>query len=328
MREKTGAQMAVLIVASTGGEAIEEFSMRVAEAWQGGDAERDDGLLLTLAMHDRRMRLEVGYGLEGNIPDAAARRIVDGMRDDLRAGDLASAIDGAISATARRIPRLDPSVLDGGHLARQDGVSTGLLVTVAAAVTALFFLFAGRGRTPKMKRRAGKRAKLPPLPTRGRREWTLLALAMTIVAGSLSWLFADIEGFPSEEPVAYLASAAVLVSLGRLIDKKARTLAIPVDRWLFFGPLFLELFLVTAGAACVFLGSASGLIFLGAAALLLVLVVPCVLASLGLIEGDGGSSGSSSSYSSSSSSSSYSSSSSGYSGGGGGFGGGGASSSW
>ena len=75
--EATGVQMAVLIVESTGGYSIDGFSMRVAEKWEGGSAERDDGVLLTLAVGHRANRLELGYGLEALISDAQAGQILD-----------------------------------------------------------------------------------------------------------------------------------------------------------------------------------------------------------------------------------------------------------
>src|SRR5262249_17843217 len=56
--------------------SLEQYSLRVAEAWQPGRRKIDDGLLLLIAKDDRRMRVEVGYGLEGAVPDALAKRII------------------------------------------------------------------------------------------------------------------------------------------------------------------------------------------------------------------------------------------------------------
>src|SRR5690606_38217895 len=179
---------------------------------------------LTLAMADRRMRLEVGYGLEGAIPDIVAKHILDGMREDLRGGDPEKAISGAIGAVARRIPRLDPSLLDGGYLARPDDLLAGLPVTLVAALTALFFLLYAPGAKTRPRKAVGAGPRPPALPSRGRKEWTLLALGMAVVAALLSWAYASIEGFPLEEPVAYVLGAIVLVAVGRLADRKARTL--------------------------------------------------------------------------------------------------------
>lgn len=74
---KKGSQVAVLIVPSTRPETIEQYSIRVAEAWRLGRKGVDDGVLLLVAKQDKTLRIEVGYGLEGVLPDAIARRIID-----------------------------------------------------------------------------------------------------------------------------------------------------------------------------------------------------------------------------------------------------------
>ncbi len=93
-----GLQMAVLIIDSTNGEPIEDYANRVASAWQGGDAERQDGVLFVLAVNDRRMRLEVGYGLESLLTDARAKRILEGAKPHLRRFDYDEAVDQVVSA--------------------------------------------------------------------------------------------------------------------------------------------------------------------------------------------------------------------------------------
>ena len=70
-------QVAVLIIPSLEGEALEDYSMRVAEAWRLGQKGRDNGVLLIIAMKERSVRIEVGYGLEGNLTDALGRRIIE-----------------------------------------------------------------------------------------------------------------------------------------------------------------------------------------------------------------------------------------------------------
>ena len=76
LQSKKGSQIAVLIVPTTAPETVEQYSLRVAEQWKIGRKGVDDGLLLVIAKNDRRMRFEVGYGLEGAIPDAVAKRII------------------------------------------------------------------------------------------------------------------------------------------------------------------------------------------------------------------------------------------------------------
>src|SRR6266853_6898755 len=71
-----GSQIAVLILPSTQPETIEQYSIRVADAWKIGRARADDGVILVVAKNDRKLRVEVGRGLEGAIPDAVAKRVV------------------------------------------------------------------------------------------------------------------------------------------------------------------------------------------------------------------------------------------------------------
>ncbi len=77
------AQIAVLTLQTTDGEPVEDFAFRVASAWKLGRAGKDDGVLFVLATEDRRMRLEVGYGLEQCIPDATARAWLDDLKPKL-----------------------------------------------------------------------------------------------------------------------------------------------------------------------------------------------------------------------------------------------------
>jgi uncharacterized protein len=74
---RRGTQIAVLLLPSTKPEEIEQYSIRVAEAWKIGRKKLDDGLILVVAKDDRRLRIEVGYGLEGAIPDSLAKRVID-----------------------------------------------------------------------------------------------------------------------------------------------------------------------------------------------------------------------------------------------------------
>jgi uncharacterized protein len=96
-REK-GAQIAVLIVPTAKPESIEQYSLRIAEAWKLGRKGVDDGALLLVAKEDRELRIEVGYGLEGIMPDAIANRIVDDIIvPHLRSGNFYRGIDAGIS---------------------------------------------------------------------------------------------------------------------------------------------------------------------------------------------------------------------------------------
>ncbi|MBV9460629.1 MAG: TPM domain-containing protein, partial [Bradyrhizobium sp.] len=74
---RKGSQIAVLIVPTTDPETIEQFSIRVADAWKIGRKKIDDGAILVVAKNDRHLRIEVGYGLEGALTDVTSRRIID-----------------------------------------------------------------------------------------------------------------------------------------------------------------------------------------------------------------------------------------------------------
>src|SRR6266699_5286604 len=85
---RKGSQIAVLMLPSTEPETIEEYSIRVADAWKIGRARVDDGVILVVAKNDRKLRVEVGRGLEGAIPDAVAKRVVsDVITPHFRSGD-------------------------------------------------------------------------------------------------------------------------------------------------------------------------------------------------------------------------------------------------
>lgn len=102
LEEQKGSQIAVLMVSTTEDEVIEDFSMRVAEAWKIGRKGVDDGILITIARDDRKVRIEVGYGLEGVITDATASRIIrERMAPAFRQGDFYGGIRAATTTIAR-----------------------------------------------------------------------------------------------------------------------------------------------------------------------------------------------------------------------------------
>jgi uncharacterized protein len=107
--QRNGSQIAVLMVPTTGGEPIEQFALRVGEQWKVGRKKVDDGAILVIAKDDRALRIEVGYGLEGALNDATAKRIVsDVIVPRFREGDFF----GGISAGVDRMIR----VVDGEPL--------------------------------------------------------------------------------------------------------------------------------------------------------------------------------------------------------------------
>jgi uncharacterized protein len=137
---RKGSQVAVLIVPTTQPETIEQYSLRVAEAWKIGRKKIDDGAILVVAKDDRKLRIEVGYGLEGALTDVTAKRIIDEViTPKFRSGDFA----GGISDGVNRILR----VVDGEPLPApaQRQQNSGLLSNLDPFNPLLIFgvLFAG-----------------------------------------------------------------------------------------------------------------------------------------------------------------------------------------
>jgi uncharacterized protein len=96
---ETGHQIAVLTVPSLDGDTLEDFSIRVATTWKIGHQGNDNGVLLLIARDDRRIRIEVGYGLEGVLPDAVANRIIrQVIVPRFRDQDFFGGVEAAVSA--------------------------------------------------------------------------------------------------------------------------------------------------------------------------------------------------------------------------------------
>ena len=120
---RKGSQLAVLIVPTTAPETIEQYALRVVERWKLGRKKVDDGAILVVAKNDRALRIEVGYGLEGALNDATAKRIISEIIvPRFQQGDF----QGGIAAGVEQIIR----VVDGEPLpaaaARPAGGSAGI----------------------------------------------------------------------------------------------------------------------------------------------------------------------------------------------------------
>jgi uncharacterized protein len=139
-----GSQIAVLMLPTTAPETIEEYSIRVADAWKIGRARVDDGVILVVAKNDRKLRVEVGRGLEGAIPDAIAKRVVsDVITPHFRSGDFYGGIAAGCDALMKLIegeglpaPR-SGVIVDGVH--RPIDFQTIFLLFVALVLTDAIF---------------------------------------------------------------------------------------------------------------------------------------------------------------------------------------------
>jgi uncharacterized protein len=151
---RKGAQIAVLVVSSTQPEAIEQFTIRVAEQWKVGRKGSDDGAILVVAVKDRALRIEVGYGLEGALPDAVAKRIIaEDIVPHFKQNDFYGGIDAGVS---RMISVVEGEALPAPRSAQggkgSGGGFEGLLVigfmlvfVVGGIVRAIFGRFLGSG---------------------------------------------------------------------------------------------------------------------------------------------------------------------------------------
>ncbi|MCB0496292.1 MAG: YgcG family protein [Cyclobacteriaceae bacterium] len=97
--KEKGSQVVVVIVPTTEPEEIEQYGIRLAEKWKVGRKKIDDGIILIVAKDDRKLRIEVGYGLEGAIPDAYAKRIIENVIvPNFRQGQFYTGIDAGTDA--------------------------------------------------------------------------------------------------------------------------------------------------------------------------------------------------------------------------------------
>jgi uncharacterized protein len=148
---RRGSQIAVLMLSTTKPEEIEQYSIRVAEAWKIGRKGVDDGLILVVAKDDRRLRIEVGYGLEGVIPDSLAKRVIDeAITPRFRAGDFYGGVRDGVDqlirlAEGEKLP--PPAAARGDQLAPGDAFSY-IVPAIMFAVIAGAILKAMLGRFP------------------------------------------------------------------------------------------------------------------------------------------------------------------------------------
>ena len=185
---RKGSQIALLMVPTTGGEPIEQYALRVAEQWKLGRKGVDDGALLAIAKDDRALRIEVGYGLEGALNDATAKRIIaEVITPRFREGDFF----GGISAGVDRMIK----VIDGEPLPApaksapqvDGGVFQFLPIVLIAAMVGGGLLRAILGRA------------LGAFATGGAVGFLVWMLAGTlfigVIAGAIAFFFTLVGGF-------------------------------------------------------------------------------------------------------------------------------------
>ena len=111
--DRTTNQVVVLTLPTLDGESIEDYAVRVFEAWKLGQKGKDNGVLVVVVPNDRRMRIEVGYGLEGDLPDAAAARIIrERMTPRFKAGDFDGGVLDGVTAIVDRLEGRTPAATE------------------------------------------------------------------------------------------------------------------------------------------------------------------------------------------------------------------------
>jgi len=182
-----GVQLAVLIVPTTQPETIEQFGIRIVEAWKLGRKGVDDGALLLVAKDDRTLRIEVGYGLEGVLNDATANRIIDEVIvPRFKRGEFYAGIETGLAAMMQVVNgELLPPPRHGSASGKYDiesmlFVAFGLVVVVGGMLRALL------GRFPAALLMGGALGFLAWL--------TIAQLMIAVLAGAAAFIFVLLGG--------------------------------------------------------------------------------------------------------------------------------------
>jgi len=156
LQTRKGSQVAVLIVPTTQPEEIEQYSIRVADAWKTGRKGVDDGAILLIAQQDRRMRIEVGRGLEGALTDLVSNRVIDEtIRPAFRAGEFGAGIEAGVDRVigvidGEELPPPDPRWSDGKRSGDGLSGSPRVFVVLLALICGIALLIsAALGRLPQ-----------------------------------------------------------------------------------------------------------------------------------------------------------------------------------
>jgi len=151
LERETGDQVAVLVVQSLGGEPLEEYSVKVAHTWKLGQKGKDNGILLLLSREDRKVRIEVGYGLEGTLTDLRSNEIVDQViRPRFRQGDFDGGVEQGVDAIVKVVhgqPLPSPAAVPapaparGGAMPLAGRIVGGLIFLVVVGAFSVIALF-------------------------------------------------------------------------------------------------------------------------------------------------------------------------------------------
>ncbi|HTN93927.1 MAG TPA: YgcG family protein [Gallionella sp.] len=182
-----GAQLAVLIVPTTQPETIEQYGIRVVDKWKLGRKNVDDGALLLIAKDDRALRIEVGYGLEGVLPDATANRIIDEIIvPRFKRGDFYSGIESGLAAMMQVVSGEPLPPPKRGATSGKYNIESLLFVAFGLVVVVGGLLRAMLGRFPAALLMGGVLAVL---------AWLVVAqLVIALLVGVMAFVFVLLGG--------------------------------------------------------------------------------------------------------------------------------------
>lgn len=210
-KQSTSNEISVVTVPSMGGDYIENYAVKLFEEWKIGTKDKDNGVLLLLSIEERSMRIEVGYGLEGALPDSVAQNILNKeMTPLLKSGDY----DGAITAGVRAIELATKGEYTATDI-KPSGALWSLLKNNIEGILILVFV--------------------------------VLQFSAAILARSRSWWAGGVLGFLGGLGVSYVFALAgllifipivLMTGLGLLLDfivsrgyEKAKASGIPIPWW-------------------------------------------------------------------------------------------------
>ncbi|OOR87741.1 hypothetical protein B0181_09810 [Moraxella caviae] len=186
------AQAALVVIPSTDGVPIFDYALAVAERWQLGDKDTDDGLLIVVAINDRDLYILTGYGLEGVLPDAALKRIIrNDITPSFKTGQYAQGLSAGIASINERL-HSDPESLARADAAAQNANAEPADVVGAALPLLIFGIVFGAFLTSLLGRVLG--ASATALGVGGMGVMTGIGLPLSLGVAVLVWLFLLFKG--------------------------------------------------------------------------------------------------------------------------------------
>lgn len=149
LKQKTGAEIAIATIPSIGDETVEQYAVKLFEKWRIGEKGKDNGVLILLTVKERRIKIEVGYGLEGVITDGKAGEILDTMvipyfkKNNFSKGLFSGSLE--IVRLVAKEYNVDLNIKEQKNI-KQDKPESNFVLDLLILIFILFFIFRGRGR--------------------------------------------------------------------------------------------------------------------------------------------------------------------------------------